>query len=220
VVAERTSLDDETGWTLMELLVATTLLLIALTAVGSTLVVGLGIGKREVERPTALGEAQTGLTRMQRELGQAYQMLFANGTVLDVLVYLPNPGGGRRNVRLMYTCDAGSATVNGLRQCTRYEKPVATPPSPSDIANPGALTAGSTGTTVIDRVQNGTASAPVFTNGSGSAASYSGVGAAPTYVGVVIKVPQKGEAANGNKASFILSGALYFRNLDAKTAGP
>src|SRR5438034_5229643 len=132
LVGERPSVDGETGWTLVELLLTMALLLVALTAVGTTLGVGLRVGKREVERPTALGEVQTGFTRMQREVREAYQVLFASGTVLDVLVYRPTAGGGRQNLRIVYKCDDASATASGRRQCTRYEKPVTTPPSAAD----------------------------------------------------------------------------------------
>jgi hypothetical protein len=157
---------------------------------------------------------------MQREVREAYQMLFASGTVLDVLAYRPTAGGGRQNLRIVYKCNDASATASGLRQCTRYEKPVATPASASDVANPGTVPAGSSAEMVIDRAQNGTSTDPVFTDGSGTAAAYSGSGTAPTYLAVAIKVPQKGEYAGGNAASFIFNGGLFFRNLDAKTPGP
>ena len=200
-------MSDEAGFTLVELLVAFTILSAVL---GAILVVFDGVyrsSQNDNERNTSLVEQTRSLHRMTSELRQAYRVIGpvsgSTSNYMDVLVRITQPGSGTQNRRVLYRCD-NTVIATGLRQCARYEFS-ATDPSPAGSAPFGAAT-----TVAIPRVSNGTAADPVFTDLS----SPNGTGGGPTYGRVTIKTPGAGERTTGYLHQLVLSDGFYLRNRD------
>lgn len=119
------ALRDERGMTLVELLVAMSVMIVVVAAVVDL----VGVATRHQERVGARAEAitrgQVGLERMTHELRQASWVLVSSSQVVDFDALVPPGDGGtpvHRHVR--YDC-------SGASSCTRLEgPPVQYPPDP------------------------------------------------------------------------------------------
>jgi type II secretory pathway pseudopilin PulG len=179
---------EESGFTLVELLVAAGLLLIVVGAVLALLDSSSSIAARDQERTHAIGEAQAGVHRMTKELRQAFSIVSSSPYVFEVHVV---KNGADHDVT--YDCSGTSSAGPPLGQCVRYE-----------TAGSGQTAA----STVVDRLINkpGSGRPPVFTyttNGSGHT----------TYATVHVEVPSKGERAAGYAYSVVVDDGFYMRNL-------
>lgn len=227
-------LAGQSGITLVEVLIATTL---ALGLLGPTLVLIVQSQRDSVgavNHAQAVAGAEVGLREMVQELDQAYQVEFPTSTantgctetaggvqpcnVADVLVRLSSSGFSGSDFEVRYDCSVASTTITGDSACWRY------------LCSAGASTAsGSTCTAasgtllskrlVIDDLTNGTAADPVFSFCyPGTAAGVCAAGAArPTSATVTIKTPAAGTQATsvgGDPSTVILSSGLYMPNLD------
>jgi prepilin-type N-terminal cleavage/methylation domain-containing protein len=105
---------DERGFTLIELLVGMTVLMVVMVATLTVLGDSSRMSTRENDRTMAIGEAQTGLDRMVRELRHTRLVNSATAQVLDVNVV-------RRGVdsRVVFDCSVAHPQGGGLRRCTR-----------------------------------------------------------------------------------------------------
>jgi prepilin-type N-terminal cleavage/methylation domain-containing protein len=121
---------DERGFTVVELLVAMTVLVGVMLATFSVLDDSVRFARSDTERASAIREAQVGIDRMVRELRHTRLVHAAAQQVLDVTVV-------RRGVdqRVVFDCGVNVPGSGGLRRCTR------TP-------------AGGPTTTLVDRVRN------------------------------------------------------------------
>ena len=198
---------DESGFTLVELLVTIVILAFVLTATLAVFEAVFRSSHADNERNTSLVEQTASLHRMIGELRQAYRVVgpvsASTSNYMDVLIRLTRPGSGTLDRRVLYQCDH-TDPATGLRQCVRYEF-AANDPSP-----PGSAPFGATTTLAFARVTNGTSVDPVFTNLS----SPSGTTGGPTYGQVTIKTPGSGESTTGYQHLFVLSDAFYMRNRD------
>jgi prepilin-type N-terminal cleavage/methylation domain-containing protein len=181
---------DQTGFSLIELLVAAAVLSVVLGAVLSVLEAAAKVAPKDEERAVAIGEARAGLFRMTRELRQGTPPTGAPlptspSNSLDVIV------GGRR---VRYACDLASS-VPSLRRCVRY--------SSSDLSVPP----GGIGETVIDRVANGKNGDPVFFPQPG--------GTTVNYFEAKLKVPARGELrpGQGYRYTILLDDGFELRNV-------
>ena len=124
---------EESGWSLIELLLVSVLLIVILGGTLNLLDTTAKIAPQEQERAEAVREAQVGLARMTRELRQATKVLELTPTRMQVYV----PVSGVRQT-VTYDCTATSPTVPAKKACVRTQ------------------TNGPTNELVIDRVSNTT----------------------------------------------------------------
>ena len=112
---------DERGFTLVELLVAMTVLVILMLATFKVLDDSSAMATRDNERASAIREAQVGLDTMIRELRHARLVNSAGPQVLDVTVT-------RRGVdrQVVFNCSVAVPGATGLRRCTRTSGGVTT----------------------------------------------------------------------------------------------
>jgi hypothetical protein len=247
-MAERPSpaevlIQDESGFTLIELIVAVTLSIVVLTA---TLTLFESLQRNSagvITRAASVQSAQVGLREMDSELQQAYQVEFPTTTssslvstttassgsgtvsctaasgvepcnVVDVLVRL---SGTPYEVR--YDCSVASATVSGARACWRYTCPATV--STGSAQSCTATTANVVKQLLIDNVTDGTSSSPVFSfcyPGTGTTqCSSSTTIYRPTSASVVIDTPAAGTLATANtgadRSTVQLTDEVYMANL-------
>jgi prepilin-type N-terminal cleavage/methylation domain-containing protein len=188
---------EQSGFTLIEQLVATVIFLLVMSAVLGLLEASNKVAPRDQERANAITEAQIGLHRMVRELRGAERVdSFESGSI-TVRVRLqrddPNTGAVETHSlwEVRYTCNGETPG-----KCVRW----------ATIAG-GSYP--SSGETVIDRVSNWQASLPasrrVFTLGQGTAVT-------PQYISIRIEVPAKGERSAGHGGTVILQDGFAPRN--------
>ena len=105
---------DERGFTLVELLVGMTVLVILMMATFNVLDDSTKLAIRDNDRTTAVRDAQVGLDRMIRELRHTSLVNSATPQVLDVNVT-------RRGVdrRVVFDCSVAVPGATGLRRCMR-----------------------------------------------------------------------------------------------------
>src|SRR3954453_5233405 len=143
---------EESGFTLVELLVAAGLMLVVVGAVLALLDSSSTIAARDQERTHAIREAQVGVHNMTKELRQAFSIVSSSPYSIEGHV-LKN--GVDRDVT--YDCTGPSSAGPPLGQCVRYE---------DTGSGPGVASTG------VDRLVNKPSSGrpPVFsysTNGVG-----------------------------------------------------
>ena len=180
---------EESGFTLVELLVAAGLMLVVVGAVLALLDSSSEVAARDQERTHAIREAQVGVHDMTKELRQAFSIVSSSPYSIEVHVLR---GGVDRDVT--YDCNGTSSSGPPLGQCVRYE---------DTGSGPGAAS------TVVDRLVNkpGSGRPPVFTystNGAGHT----------TYATVHVEVPAKGERAHGHPYGVVFDDGFFMRNLD------
>jgi len=186
----RSGARGEAGFSLIELLLSSTLLLVVLGATLSVLDTTARLGPRDQERPLAVSEAQVGLDRMVRELREASSVVGTTSTSMNVLV---EKGGVQRQV--LYQCgvaapnDASNPYDDTYKRCVRRE-----------TSSGGAFTGA--GTVVVQRRIN----QPVFT--------FSPSTTRPEYVKARIVVPARGERREGYAHNITLDDGFYIRNAD------
>lgn len=106
---------NERGFTLIEMLLVTSLLAVILVALLALLDVSTRMAPRDQERGNVLRDAQVGLHRMTRELRQAYALQAAQSTRMQADV-LTNAG----SERVTYDCNVVHPQDTRLRRCVRF----------------------------------------------------------------------------------------------------
>ena len=177
---------SDAGFTIVELLITMTLMLLVASGALGLLDAARPAADAELMRQAAIAEGRAGLERMVREIRGADAINATSATLIDFNGQ--TPAGARR---IVYECGV-SSTVAGLRQCTRYEGPVG-----------GTAT---DGLTVIDRLVNATTSQPVF--------SYLPDRIRPTEVKVSVVLPSRAESPVGYNHRVSLYDTAFLRNVD------
>lgn len=161
---------------------------------------------RDTERATAIGEAQTGLNGMVRELRQAYRIVAwtPRSVQMRVNVLRDDPatsGPDYANLTVDYTCGGTPA------RCVRREAPAGN----SLPAN---------GKVVVARVLNAATATPAersvfnFDQSPDRSVGVTAASVRPTYVTVRVEVPASGErGAGGYGNKIVLEDGLYVRNV-------
>jgi type II secretory pathway pseudopilin PulG len=130
---------QESGFTLVELLVSSVLLIVMLFAVLLFSETGQRSQRTTAERTISLRAQQVGLERMTREIRQAQTVLPLTLSKIEMDTYV-RPGGGPAELRrVKYDC---SSPAQPATRCQRYE-------GPAGVANP---TGGAS--TVVEGVAN------------------------------------------------------------------
>jgi prepilin-type N-terminal cleavage/methylation domain-containing protein len=207
---------DETGLTLVELLVSMSILAVVMAATFGLLDAAGRSANNETERNTAISEATTGFDRMVGEIRLAYQV---NGprseTKSDWLDFLIRPGANSE-YRIIYNCKVADPKNASYYACVRYQKAYA--PATGLTTSAGVVPSGASSSVVISRVLNHTASDPtdyVFENLS----SPQGTAYGPTYGTVKIDTPSRGEApavtgSGSYNHDLTFDDSFYIRQLD------
>jgi prepilin-type N-terminal cleavage/methylation domain-containing protein len=180
---------QESGFTLIELMISTMLLLIILGAVLALLDSANKVAPQETERALDIHELQTGVYGMTRELRQAYSIVSNSPYLIEAHVW---ENGADHDVT--YDCSGNSSAGPTLGQCIRFET-TASGQGPTTI--------------VVDRLLNKPSSGrpPVFaytTNPAGKT----------TYASVHVEVPSRGARKVGYGYRIALDDAFYMRNLN------
>jgi Tfp pilus assembly protein PilW len=227
----RTRLAREAGYTLIELLIATTIALLVLVPITALFVDTQQDSTRVITKADAIQSNESGLQAMDHSLRQAYAVEFpttssnsgCTGTTgtqycnqADVLVHTSGS-----DYELGYICTVASTTITGDRACWLY-KCLATneaPASSTCTASSGSQLVSSQ--LVIDDITNGTSSNPVFAfcyPNSATTGSACATGASrPTSVAVTIDTPASGtlkSTQDGDPATIALTDDVYMTNLD------
>lgn len=184
---------EQSGFTLMELMMSVALLAVVLGAVLSLSDAGGRIAKRDLIRADAIEQVQVGLARMDRELRTATQVITPTSTdPTDAVEFIarvrPSGGGPRALRRVRYQCDALSPTVGTLRACYRYEG--------SPTASPGGA-----GQLVIDHLVAGP---PVFKADASP----------PTYFSIHIRRAAGSGSPDGYDYAITHDHGVYLRAVD------
>jgi prepilin-type N-terminal cleavage/methylation domain-containing protein len=184
---------DESGFSLIELLMVSAILPIVLSAIlGAFDSVG-GQAPKNIEYTHAVTEAQVGLQRMIQEIGEATSIGVQTPSEIEFNAVI---GGTGQEIH--YACST---------QCLRYSVTSGGAlPTLVNNACPTSLTAAQTCQVVVARVTNGN-SVFSYSNPTNDA------NAPPTWVRVQIQVPAKGERTSGLNHTITLDNATAVRNL-------
>jgi prepilin-type N-terminal cleavage/methylation domain-containing protein len=197
---------QERGLTLVEMLVTMLVMGVVATAVLAVLDTSARVVPKDAERAMAIGEAQTGLNGMVRELRQAYRIVAWTPRSVQMRVNVlrdnhATSGPDYANLTVDYTCGGTPAT------CVRREAPVGS-----------ALPA--TGRLVVARVLNATSATPAarsvfdFDQSPDRSVGVTAASVRPTYVTIRLEVPAAGErGAGGYRNKVVLEDGLYVRNV-------
>ncbi len=196
----------ERGLTLVEMLVTMLVMGLVTTAILAVLDTSARIVPKDAERATAIREAQTGLTRMVRELRQAYRIVAWTPRSVQMRVNVlrddsSTGGPDYENLTVDYSCGGAPAS------CVRREAPAG-----------GGLP--SSGQVVVARVLNAATATPAaravfdFDQSPDRSVGVTAASVRPTYVTIRVEVPASGErGAGGYQNKVVLEDGLYVRNV-------
>jgi len=177
----------EAGYSLIELLLVMSMMVVVLGAVLSLADVAQRSTPKDLERAHAIRDAQVGLDRMTRELRQTHTVVAYSDYTIEVKAWV---GGQERQIT--YDCSDPQPSETGYNRCIRKE-----------IASTASYP-------VISRILNGPSSStpsPVFTyttNASGQI----------TYVKATVEASAKGDLKQGFTHRVALHDGFYMRNRD------
>jgi prepilin-type N-terminal cleavage/methylation domain-containing protein len=182
----------EAGFSLVELLIVTTLLAVLLSAILGALDLTNRLAPKDQERTDVIQETQAGVTRMVRELRLAYRVDTATQWAVQVRVM--------RNGQLLtvnYNCAAADPNPQkpNYRRCMRTQ------------TGPGGTGAAVPVITRIPAPPNG-APAPVFTYATNAAGNIN-------RINVNLSVSATGDLKKGYEHAISLSDGVLLRNVDS-----
>jgi prepilin-type N-terminal cleavage/methylation domain-containing protein len=190
----RARVRGEDGFSLIEVLVVALLLPVVLLATLNVLDTGAKVAPKSIEYANAVQEAGTGVSRMMRELRQAYRIV---GTTANSVTFDGVFAGVDQRVSIQcdvpYPTTTGNPHAGDYRRCLRVSAPTGT-----------ALPDISTGTVEVDRVLNGTVAQPVFT--------FTPDAIAPSYINVHLQLAARGEASAGLNHEITIDNGTLLRN--------
>jgi len=203
------TLRQDDGFTLIEVLTATTIAIVVLLGVFAMVEAVTKSATNDRERGSAVIEQTAAVHNMVQEINEAYAVKGPSsaGTYnyVDIDVW-GAAGGSTKARRIVFDCEI-SSPVSGERECVRYVMPV----SDATVYTSLASDANAKPTVVIPRIINGTAGAPVFELKAPHG------GSTPTYGEVSIETPSAGEragnAADNFKYAITLHDSFTLRNL-------
>jgi Tfp pilus assembly protein PilV len=211
----------EAGVTLIELLVASGMLLLVLTGILSVLTRSLRTENAGRQFAHEIQDAQTGLARMAREIRQADSIVLASATTIRFVL----PGATAYVVQ--YECDVPQ-TGTTFTQCMRTKAVLGANVDPNSVSMPAATT----GAPTVLRVTNGAITSGADPNAvfhyqapgqagidsTGQPVDANGAPIPPTYVEARVSVPSAGKNAGTPLAEMshttVLSSGAYLRNAD------
>ncbi len=188
---------SQAGFTLIELLIAASLSTLVMGLVFNVVETAQRAQLRDSEWALVIQEGRVGLTRMAREIRQAYSIRSATENSIDFYATI-----GGKNLEIYYNCNV-SQTGTSYYECVRLQAEVGQ-----------SLPALSTATPIVKDVLNGTSADEkdaVFKE-------YSPDAIAPDLVTVKLVLPSSGTlklaAAKGFAHQIVLTDNAYIRNMN------
>jgi Tfp pilus assembly protein PilW len=179
---------SETGFTLIEVLVASALAIVVLGGVLAALESSQRVQARDTEWALTLQEGRAGLARMAHEIRQASKVEKAEASTV---LFLATVAGKKWEVK--YECNVAQSGTT-YQECVRF-------------AAEEGKSLPTTGTPIVRDLTNG---ASVF--------SYSPTSTSPTVVTLKMEIPAKGTltlaGSSGYSHNVVLEDASFMRNLD------
>ena len=182
---------DEAGFTLIELLVAIALLVVVLGLVLSPMTTAANLEQSESNYNLAQQAASTGVESMVAQIRQATAISSSGPN--SVLMNVTLAGS---QLQVFYECDIAQAGTP-YRECMRVSAPVGS-----------ALPPVAQGAIVVNNLQNGTITNPVFSWGPDPNAPY--------YMTATVVVPASDGKAVGMKHPIVFSDGALMRNLNVE----
>jgi type II secretory pathway pseudopilin PulG len=179
---------NENGYTLVEVLVVSTLLVAVIGALMVPLVVAQRHQVKTADYAYAQQQARTSLDSMVSQIRQAWSIASTDPNAIDMNV---NLNGVAK--RVYYECDIPQPGSTVYRECLRVE-----------AAAGSQLPSLSTGTVVIQNLLNGTTTDPVFSFGPDPIAPY--------YMTARVRIPASGGTNTGLNHTVVLSSGALMRN--------
>jgi prepilin-type N-terminal cleavage/methylation domain-containing protein len=198
---------DESGFTLVELLVAILLFGIVVTAALGSLNFAQSQAPKNIEYSHAISDATTGIQKMMREIRNAYKVATNGdpstgvGSAIDFYAYL-SIGGTDQDWRIEYECDVPSPTNATYDACVRVAEPAGTALPSNNPCTPANQCS-----VVVDRVPK-PGNLFTFLGANGAANSLY-----PTYVQAAIQVPAAGSYYHGLTHNITLNNGTALPNL-------
>ena len=112
--------NSERGFTLVELLVATVLGIIVLSAAVSSLTGAQRHWQRQEDRTRSLDDAREAFVTLEAELRHAVQVTPVSGRVLEARTIVKTSGGSTAYHDIRYDCN-NAGTTSGTWDCTRKD---------------------------------------------------------------------------------------------------
>jgi Tfp pilus assembly protein PilW len=180
---------DERGNSLIELLIAMSLLVLILGALMGPSIVSSRTQMRDDNYARAQDQARAGLDSMVAQIRQATAIVADGPNFVEMDVSL-----GGTSYLVDYECDVAQAGTS-YRECVRVQ-----------AAAGSTLPAISAGSAVVTHLVNGTAASPVFSWGPDSIAPY--------YMTATVAVPASGGNHLGLAHTIVFSDGALMRNLN------
>jgi hypothetical protein len=181
---------DEAGYTLVEIVIAMGLLVVALGALMDPLLISQHAQARNANYAYAQQDAGAGVTSMVSQIRQATEIIASGPNSVEMNVTL---GGSPQLV--FYECDIAQSGTS-YRECVRVS-----------TTQGGTLPPLSAGTIVVQNLLNGTTSDPVFSWGPDPSAPY--------YMTATVDVPSSdGQQFSGLNHALVFSDGALMRNLN------
>ncbi len=108
---------EQSGFSLVEMLLVMTLLALVLGATLGLLDTTARVSPQHQERGQVIREGQTGLERITRELRQASSVTFTSSRFIEVTTFVRGGSGASVQRRVRFDCTQ-------LKECRRFEGPV------------------------------------------------------------------------------------------------
>ncbi|HEV3127671.1 MAG TPA: prepilin-type N-terminal cleavage/methylation domain-containing protein [Solirubrobacteraceae bacterium] len=185
----RERLADQSGYTLIELVVAMALLTVIVVALLNPLLAAQRNQIRDANYAAAQQQSRAGLDSMVAQIRQATLILASGSNFVEMNVSLEGT-----SLLVQYECDIAQPGTT-YRECLRVQAPIG-----------GTLPSLSTGKVVVVNLQNGTSTNPVFSWGPDPNAPY--------YMTATIQVPSSGGNKIGLAHSLVFSDGALMRNLN------
>jgi Tfp pilus assembly protein PilV len=214
-------LRDEAGVTLLELLVAASLMLVVVSGALAVMLRTMRSENTSQQFSEEIQIAQSGLARMMRDVRQSTRIVQASATTIRFVV----PGATDHVVQ--YECDVPQ-TGTTFTQCMRTKAVLGANVDPNSVSMPAATT----GAPTVLRVTNGAITSGADPNAvfhyqapgqagidsTGQPVDANGAPIPPTYVEARVSVPSAGKNAGTPLAEMshttVLSSGAYLRNAD------
>lgn len=200
-VASRCS--SERGFTLIEALIASVLSIVVFGGILSALESSQNIQAQDTEWALTMQENRAGLSRIAREIRQAYSVTETSSSLIDFLATI-----GSNDERIYYRCNVEqTGTPSGLKydECTRQACTLGTGASTCTLGSQ---------TVVVKDVLNPTEVFKYFKEGTENTI-------APDLVTVRLVLPASGTLKMAGTAGYshhvVLSDAAYIRNVNLGT---
>lgn len=177
----------EAGFTLVELVVAISMVTIVLAALMVPLLSAQRIETRDLSYADAQQSARTGLDAMVSQVRQAYNILATSGNSVDFDEYINGVA-----YRVYYECDV-SQPSGPYHECVRLQ-----------VAAGAALPSLNRASVAIQNLTNGTSSNPVF--------SFEPDSVAPYYMTATVQVPASAGTTGGLSHTITFSDGALMRN--------